>query len=39
MYRAFLYPLSQVSLLKPALGGRKAALSPISDGDKWVSNR
>lgn len=36
--RAFLYPLSQVSLLKPALGGRKA-LPPISEGDKRLSNR
>lgn len=31
MHRAFLYPLSQVSLLKPALGGKNASLVLISE--------
>lgn len=39
LYRAFVYPLSQVSFLKPNLGGRKGSLTPISEADKWVSNR
>ena len=37
MHRAFLYPLSQVSRLKPALGGKKASLSATSEGETYES--